>query len=181
MKKLESGRSMVEMLGVLAIIGVLSIGGIAGYVLSMNRYRANAMLDVANKYAAIVFSSYQSYVASGGAVASYKAPTLATSKLDGTLQAGTSIAALAEGEGETLNNSAAVSGNNVHLAIAFPNQDICETALGVAGYDVGTAVSEGEIPTVPSSGNTRSCSAEPERADTNGNKLSYGVFTFKQS
>ena len=27
----ESGRSMVEMLGVLAIIGVLSIGGIAGY------------------------------------------------------------------------------------------------------------------------------------------------------
>ena len=31
MTKLESGRSMVEMLGVLAIIGVLSIGGIAGY------------------------------------------------------------------------------------------------------------------------------------------------------
>ena len=35
MKKLESGRSMVEMLGVLAIIGVLSIGGISGYTLSM--------------------------------------------------------------------------------------------------------------------------------------------------
>ena len=33
MKKLESGRSMVEMLGVLAIIGVLSIGGIAGTLL----------------------------------------------------------------------------------------------------------------------------------------------------
>lgn len=35
MKKLfsknESGRSMVEMLGVLAIIGVLSVGGIAGH------------------------------------------------------------------------------------------------------------------------------------------------------
>ena len=30
MKKNESGRSMVEMLGVLAIIGVLSVGGIAG-------------------------------------------------------------------------------------------------------------------------------------------------------
>ena len=28
----QSGRSMVEMLGVLAIIGVLSIGGIAGYL-----------------------------------------------------------------------------------------------------------------------------------------------------
>lgn len=37
----ESGRSMVEMLGVLAIIGVLSIGGIAGYVLAMRRHMAN--------------------------------------------------------------------------------------------------------------------------------------------
>ncbi|MBR2136742.1 MAG: prepilin-type N-terminal cleavage/methylation domain-containing protein [Alphaproteobacteria bacterium] len=27
----QSGRSMIEMLGVLAIIGVLSVGGIAGY------------------------------------------------------------------------------------------------------------------------------------------------------
>ena len=40
--KSQSGRSMVEMLGVLAIIGVLSIGGIAGYTMAMNRYRANA-------------------------------------------------------------------------------------------------------------------------------------------
>ena len=35
-KKSQSGRSMVEMLGVLAIIGVLSIGGIAGYTLIFN-------------------------------------------------------------------------------------------------------------------------------------------------
>jgi len=41
----ETGRSMVEMLGVLAIIGVLSIGGIAGYTLAMNRYRANEILN----------------------------------------------------------------------------------------------------------------------------------------
>ena len=51
----ESGRSMVEMLGVLAIIGVLSIGGIAGYTMAMNRYKANevinaaAMLSIANQ------------------------------------------------------------------------------------------------------------------------------------
>ncbi len=37
----ESGRSMVEMLGVLAIIGVLSIGGIAGYTQAMKKYRIN--------------------------------------------------------------------------------------------------------------------------------------------
>jgi len=41
----ESGRSMVEMLGVLAIIGVLSIGGIAGYTMAMNKYRSNAIVN----------------------------------------------------------------------------------------------------------------------------------------
>lgn len=41
----ESGRSMVEMLGVLAIIGVLSIGGIAGYTMAMNKYRANEIVN----------------------------------------------------------------------------------------------------------------------------------------
>ncbi len=40
----ESGRSMVEMLGVLAIIGVLSIGGIAGYTHAMNKSKANDIL-----------------------------------------------------------------------------------------------------------------------------------------
>ena len=41
MKKLEHGRSMVEMLGVLAIIGVLSVGAIAGYSKAMMKYRLN--------------------------------------------------------------------------------------------------------------------------------------------
>ena len=39
--RIESGRSMVEMLGVLAVIGVLSIGGIMGYSYGMDKYRAN--------------------------------------------------------------------------------------------------------------------------------------------
>lgn len=41
----ESGRSMVEMLGVLAIVGVLSIGGIAGYSKAMAKYKINKTLD----------------------------------------------------------------------------------------------------------------------------------------
>jgi len=41
MKTNQSGRSMVEMLGVLAIIGVLSIGSIAGYYTAMKKYRLN--------------------------------------------------------------------------------------------------------------------------------------------
>jgi len=41
----QSGRSMVEMLGVLAIVGVLSIGGIAGYSKAMAKYKINKTLD----------------------------------------------------------------------------------------------------------------------------------------
>ena len=48
MKNNETGRSMVEMLGVLAIIGVLSVGGIAGYTMAMNKYRANEILNTAS-------------------------------------------------------------------------------------------------------------------------------------
>ena len=44
----ESGRSMVEMLGTLAIIGVLSIGGIAGYSYGMDKYRANETINDVN-------------------------------------------------------------------------------------------------------------------------------------
>jgi len=41
----ESGRSMVEILGVLAIIGVLTVGGVAGYDFAMTRYRANEIIE----------------------------------------------------------------------------------------------------------------------------------------
>ncbi len=47
MNKNESGRSMVEMLGVLAIIGVLSIGGVTGYSMAMNRYQAEQIFNAA--------------------------------------------------------------------------------------------------------------------------------------
>ena len=47
--KTQSGRSMIEMLGVLAIIGVLSIGGLAGYTKAMNSYQANQIMDYMNR------------------------------------------------------------------------------------------------------------------------------------
>ena len=46
MKKFdENGRSMVEMLGVLAIIGVLSAGGLAGYSKAMFKHKLNTTMD----------------------------------------------------------------------------------------------------------------------------------------
>ena len=40
----QCGRSMIEMLGVLAIIGVLSVGGIAGYSSAMEKWKLNETL-----------------------------------------------------------------------------------------------------------------------------------------
>ena len=39
------GRSMIEMLGVLAIIGVLSVGGITGYSKAMEKYKMNKVIS----------------------------------------------------------------------------------------------------------------------------------------
>ena len=44
----EYGRSMVEILGTLAIIGVLSVGGIMGYSYGMDKYRANETINDVN-------------------------------------------------------------------------------------------------------------------------------------
>ena len=69
MKKLksQSGRSMVEMLGVLAIIGVLSVGGISGYSISMRKHRANGVVDLISKYAVDVYSHCQKQISDGTA------------------------------------------------------------------------------------------------------------------
>lgn len=48
MKANQSGRSMVEMLGVLAIIGVLSVGSIAGYQKAMFKYKMNKQAESFN-------------------------------------------------------------------------------------------------------------------------------------
>ena len=41
----SAGRSMIEMLGVLAIVGVLSVGGIAGYSKAMEKFKIDKALD----------------------------------------------------------------------------------------------------------------------------------------
>lgn len=45
LKNEQSGRSMVEMLGVLAIIGVLSVGGISGYSKAMAKFKLTKAQD----------------------------------------------------------------------------------------------------------------------------------------
>lgn len=60
----EKGRSMIEMLGVLAIIGVLSVGGIAGYSKAMAKFKANKTIDLVSHTVAntrILFGSQRDY------------------------------------------------------------------------------------------------------------------------
>ncbi len=48
----SAGRSMIEMLGVLAIIGVLSVGGIAGYSKAMEKFKLNKAVS---EYSMLIF------------------------------------------------------------------------------------------------------------------------------
>ena len=57
-KSEQSGRSMVEMLGVLAIVGILSIGGIAGYSKAMEKYKISALTDQVSMLVANVRTLY---------------------------------------------------------------------------------------------------------------------------
>ncbi|MCI7421551.1 MAG: prepilin-type N-terminal cleavage/methylation domain-containing protein [Alphaproteobacteria bacterium] len=52
MKQNQYGRSMIEMLGVLAIVGVLSVGGIAGYSKAMTKFKVNKAV---NDYSFMIF------------------------------------------------------------------------------------------------------------------------------
>ena len=56
----EQGRSMIEMLGVLAIVGVLSVGGIAGYSKAMNKFKTNKVIDQINMISTNVRTLYSS-------------------------------------------------------------------------------------------------------------------------
>ena len=56
-----TGRSMVEMLGVLAIIGILSIGGLYWYRLAINQHRANETIHDVMMRAANVPMTWEKY------------------------------------------------------------------------------------------------------------------------
>ena len=52
----SAGRSMIEMLGVLAIVGVLTVGGIAGYSKAMEKFKINKALD---EYTMLIYGLLQ--------------------------------------------------------------------------------------------------------------------------
>lgn len=144
----ESGRSMVEMLGVLAIIGVLSVGGIAGYTMAMNRYRANEVIDMANKYAVVVFSAYETNLAlNRGTTNGFTVPSFASTGLvpgggasvSGTTIGDATLCSAIDSDGActsitTPNGSTtAAVGVSVTLDFGASNADVCRAAASSLG------------------------------------------------
>lgn len=54
----EQGRSMVEMLGVLAIIGVIAVGALAGYAQAILKFRTTQTADEIQTLADEIFQTY---------------------------------------------------------------------------------------------------------------------------
>ena len=141
-KKSESGRSMVEMLGVLAIIGVLSIGGIAGYTLSMRRYRANQVLDAVSKYSLIVYSACQKAIINGD-ITSYNScyelspwPTFQEAGLGTVADISTiGIASMGTGFGAMCNLEGVntTDGDLMKIGVTFNDAALCKSAKSITG------------------------------------------------
>ena len=138
-KKLESGRSMVEMLGVLAIIGVLSVGGIAGYSLSMRRHRANGIVDLASKYALVLYSNCQKKLIDGdvtGTGSCYRTsnPTFADAGI-GNIPAGVKFAVSASGYNSRpmfLHNET-TGVDAVGFSADFDDDKLCQAVASITG------------------------------------------------
>lgn len=134
-KSEQSGRSMVEMLGVLAIIGVLSVGGIAGYSKAMAKFKLTKAMDQLTMLLANIRTTY-------AGMQSYKDLTTAKAITYG----------LAPGDminGNTLVNAfggsvevAAVQHNtvaNMGFAVSF-NSLTKEACINLATADWGTGI-----------------------------------------
>ena len=103
-KRSQRGRSMVEMLGVLAIVGVLSVGGVYGYGVAMKKHKANELLHQASMLATTISaqamtndgklpetitsfgnSSYGTFSTTVGETADKTGFTITISELDGSV------------------------------------------------------------------------------------------------
>ena len=127
----QSGRSMLEMLGVLAIIGVLAVGGLTGYQLAMCRYRANESLNIASKYAAVLFMDRRTHIAHNGNDDAWFPRNLDE----------TDIMSFRSENGNELENGviintpekAMIQDSEVVLSIDFKNRLVCESARMIVG------------------------------------------------
>ena len=132
-KKSQSGRSMVEMLGVLAIIGVLSVGGIAGYSLSMRRHRANQIVDTMSKYAVVVYSNCQQKIMNGELTKTQECYNNVSPKFEDAGVGTTPAGVTGFGSVFAWTNQNSVDAVNINLYLS--DEKLCQAIASIAGTD----------------------------------------------
>ena len=120
----DCGRSMVEMLGVLAVMGVLSVGGVAMYTSAMNKYRANEILNEASKRVVMV---------AGQLLTNPSATTMSLAQFGSNAVAGATF-----GENATISNG--------KITLTFetaPDEAICNQMIAATGTNSAMLVAPG--------------------------------------
>ena len=134
----QSGRSMIEMLGVLAIVGVLSVGGIAGYSKAMTKFKINKTAEQVSQIVANVRTlfaqqtSYSGFYTQDAIKMGVIPDSLTTSTWDIT---------------NTFNGRVTVMysyGNNAHFLVRFESLPK-EACVNLATQDWGSESSSGLI------------------------------------
>ena len=122
-KNFESGRSMVEMLGVLAVMGVLSVGGVAMYTSAMNKYRANEILNEASKRAVMV---------AGQLLTNPSATTMSLAQFGSNTVTGA-----------TFKDDAAISNGKITLTVSGVETAVCNQMIAATGTNSAMQVAPG--------------------------------------
>ena len=123
MTQYQQGRSMVEMLGVLAVMGVLSVGGVAMYTNAMNKYRANEILNEASKRAVMV---------AGQLLTNPNATTMSLAQFGSNTVAG-----------GTFGKNATISNGKITLTVSGVDTAVCNQMIAATGTNSAMQVASG--------------------------------------
>ena len=138
----QSGRSMIEMLGVLAIVGVLSVGGIAGYSKAMTKFKINKTADQISQIVTNIRTLYAQQTTYEGL---YTATAIQMGVTPDEMGTGTTLTNPFNGRvliNATYNGSTSNYGGAFMIEIGSLPKEACIT---LATYDWGSSYSSGFI------------------------------------
>ena len=124
----QNGRSMIEMLGVLAIIGVLSIGGIAGYSKAMAKYRINRVIDQATMMITNIRILYTNQKGFGG-LNEASAAAFDVIPMDMVVKEGENVVGLQNAMGGKVSIEVLDNGKNFRVAFGGLDKMACISVL----------------------------------------------------
>lgn len=147
-KNEQSGRSMVEMLGVLAIIGVLSVGGIAGYSKAMAKFKISKAMDQFSMLVANVRTLYSGQRNYAG-LDNLAANSFGIVPSDMSGGAASAVITNAFGGNVIIASTAGAAGADLNFTIQFQGLGR-DTCVSMATADWGSGSGSGLVSIAPS-------------------------------